>query len=158
MNLNPTFTLVRIWPVLLASVLLAGATTAIAGPAKFEAQVVWATNDEKPPDDDKKFKPVDSETRKKLESLGLKWKHFYEVKRVEFETKNGESGKVTISEKSAISVKLLKDKKVEVVFYGKKGEECSRRVQTLQAGDMLVHGGNVPENATAWLVTLKQLK
>jgi hypothetical protein len=77
---------------------------------------------------------------------------------VEFETKKGESGKVSISDKSAIAVKMLKDKKVEVLFYGQKGEECSRRTQSLKIGEMLVHGGNVPENLTAWLVTLKQLK
>jgi len=156
MNLKPKFGLAWLWAVMALGVLVVGGT-ASAGEAKFEAQLVWATNDEKPPDD-KSFKPADEETRKKIESLGLKWKHFYEVKSVKFETKNGESGKVAISEKSAISVKLLKDKKVEVVFYGKKGEECNRRVQTLQAGEMLIHGGNVPENATAWLVTLKRVK
>lgn len=135
---------------------VADVRAAVAGEAKFEAQLVWATNDEKPPKDD--YKPVDEETRKRLESLGLKWKNFFVVKQVGFETKNGESGKVPISEKSAISVKLLEDKKVEVVFFGKNGEECSRRKQPLKVGEMLVHGGNVPENATAWLVTLKRLK
>jgi hypothetical protein len=129
---------------------------AVAGEAKFEAQLVWATNDKTPPKDG--YQPVDAEARKKLESLGLKWKHFYVVKRVEFETKNGESGKVSLSEKSAIAVKMLKDKKVEVLFYGRKGEECSRRTQSFKVGEMLVHGGSVPENSTAWLVTLKQLK
>jgi hypothetical protein len=156
MNLNPTFALTRIWPFILASVFFAGAATAVAGTAKFEAQVVWATNDENQPND--KYKPVGTETQKKLESLGLKWKKFYVVKRVEFEAKNGESGKVAISEKSSLSVKIRPDKKVEVIFYGKNGEECSRRVQTFKPGEMLVHGGNVPENATAWLVTLKQVK
>lgn len=164
MNLNPAFTLCRIWPVILAGAFLAGGVSGFAGDhPKFESLVVWATNDEKQPDDkkqsdDKKLKPVDKETREKLESLGLKWKHFYEVKRVKFDAPKGESGKVAVSEKSSISVKVLEDKKVEVVFYGKKGEECTRRIQTLKPGDMLVHGGSVPENSTAWLVTLKQLK
>ncbi len=157
MNRNPTFTLTRIWPVIFAGVFLAGISAAFAGDhSKFESQVVWATNTEKPESD--KYKPVDAETRKNLESLGLKWKHFYEVKRVEFDAPKGESGKVKVSEKCSISVKILKDKKVEVVFYGKKDEECSRGVQTLKSGKMIVHGGNVPENATAWLVTLKQVK
>lgn len=157
MNLNPTFALARIWSLVLVGLFVFGVATAMAGTAKFEAQVVWATNDETPPEG-KNFQPVDEKTRKKLESLGLKWKHFYEVKRQQFDAPKGDSGKVKISDKSSLSVKVLKDRKVEVFFYGKDGKVCSRREQTLKAGDLLVHGGNVPENATAWLVTLEQLK
>ena len=106
MNLRFNSTSVWFWALLLG-LFIGSVGTATAGEAKFEAQLVWATNDEKPPSDD--YKPVNEETRKKLESLGLKWKNFFIVKRKEFETKNGESGKVKISEKSAISVKLLGD-------------------------------------------------
>lgn len=155
MNLRFKFTAAWFWALLLG-IFIGNVGAATAGEAKFEAQLVWATNDEKPPSDD--YKPVNEETRKKLESLGLKWKNFFIVKQKDFETKNGESGKVQISEKSTIAVKLLDDKKVEVVLYGKKGEECSRRSQPLKAGEVLCFGGNVPENATAWLVTLKRLK
>jgi hypothetical protein len=155
MNLRFKFTATWFWALVLG-LLIGNASVARAGEANFEAQLVWATNDEKPPKEE--YKPVDPETRKKLESLGLKWKNFYLVKKTNFETKNGESGKVATSEKSSLAIKLLADKKVEVVFYGKKGEECSRRTQPLKAGEMLVHGGNVPENATAWLVTLKRVK
>jgi hypothetical protein len=155
MNLRFKSTSAWFW-VLILGWTLGNAGAALAGEAKFEAQLVWATNDEKPPSDD--HKPVDEETRSKLESLGLKWKNYFVVKRKDFETKKGESGKVQISEKSTIAVKLLDDKKVEVVLFGKKGEECSRRSQPLKAGEMLCFGGNVPENATAWLVTLKRLK
>jgi hypothetical protein len=156
MNFKPKFGLAWICAVVTFGFIFASVGSTFAGEAKFESQLVWATNDEKPPSDN--YKPVDQETQKKLESLGLKWKGFYVVKRVEFETKNGESGKVAVSDKSSISVKVLDDKKVEVVFFGKKGEECSRRVQKLKIGEMLMHGGNVPENATAWLVTLKRIK
>jgi len=155
MNLRFNYTSAWFWAVLLG-LFIGNVGAATAGEEKFEAQLVWATNDEKPPSDD--YKPVNEEPRKKLESLGLKWKNFFIVKRKDFETKNGESGKVQISEKSTIAVKLLPEKKVEVVLYGKKGEECSRRSQPLKAGEMLCFGGNVPENATAWLVTLKRLK
>ena len=155
MNLRSNFTSVWFWALVVG--LFAGTASAgHAGEAKFEAQLVWATDAEKPPSDD--YKPVDEETRKKLESLNLKWKKFYTVKKKEFETKNGESGKVELSEKSAITVKLLPEKKVEVVFFGKKGEECSRRNQPLKPGEILCFGGNVPEKDTAWLVTLKRLK
>lgn len=156
MNLESKHSLGLLWVVLLLGGVVGFANSGVAAEAKFQTQLVWATNDEKPPNEE--YKPVDEETRKKLESLGLKWKNFFVVKRVEFETQKGDSGRVAISEKSAISVKLLDEKMVEVVLYGRKGEECTRRKQPLKAGEMLVHGGNVPENATAWLVTLKRLK
>ena len=85
-------------------------------------------------------------------------KNFFKVKRNDFETKNGESGNVQMSETSTITVKLLEDKKVEVVLYGKKDKECSRRSQPLKTDEILCFGGNVPEKETAWLVTLKRLK
>src|SRR6478736_1552825 len=154
MNLRSNSTSAWFW-ALVFGLFIGNANAVLAGEAKFEAQLVWATNDDKPPGDD--YKPVDAETHKKLESLGLKWKRFYGVKTKKIETKNGESGKIEISEKSAIAVKLLDDKKVEVIFYGKKGEECSRRNQPLKPGEILCFGGNVPENASAWLVTLKRI-
>lgn len=155
MNLRFNFTTL-VLTVLALGFTSIGQSTVRAGEAKFEAQLIWATTDENPPTKDD-FKPVDEETQKNIESLGLKWKKFYVVKKTAFETKGGDSGKVAISDKSAIAVKLQDEKKVEVIFYGKKGEECSRRAQVLKPGKMLVHGGNVPENATAWLVTLKRL-
>ncbi len=130
-------------------------STVVAAETKFEVQLVWATNDEKPPND--RYQPADEATQKRLESLGLKWKNFFVVRKSEFETKNGESGRITVSEKSSIAVKLLAHKKAEIIFYGQQGEECSRRVQRFRVGEVLVHGGNVPENATAWLITLKRL-
>lgn len=155
MNLRSNFTPAWFW-VVVFGLCLGNVSAGLAGEARFETQLVWATTDEHPPKED--YKPVDEETQKKLESLGLKWKKFYLVKKTDFQTKNGESGKISLSEKSAISVKLLDDKKVEVVLYGKKGEECSRRSQPLKVGEILSFGGNVPEKDTAWLITLKRVK
>jgi hypothetical protein len=156
MKHNITFSLAWYLVAAVAGLLLTTGATPVAATPKFEAMLVWGTNDEKAPNDS--YKPVDAETRKKLESLGLKWKHYYVVKKVEFDAPNGDSGKVAISDKSSLQVKIQPDKKVEVTFFDKKGEECSRRTQTLKPGDMLVHGGNVPDNTTAWLVTLKRQK
>ncbi len=155
MNLRSNFNPVWFWAVVFG-LCLGAAGAAGAGEAKFEAQLIWATNEEHPPQED--HKPVDEETRKKLESLGLKWKKFYLVKKTEFQTKDGESGKVSLSEKSSIAVKLLEDKNVEVTLYGQKGEKCSKRSQPLKTGEMLSFGGNVPDKDTAWLITLKRVK
>lgn len=155
MNLRFNYTPVLFWTLLLG-LFIGNVGAATAGEAKFEAQLIWATDEVKPPSDD--YKPVNEETRKKLESLNLKWKNYFIVSRKEFKTKDGESGNVQMSETSTITVKVLEDKKVEVVLYGKKGKECSRRSQPLKVGEMLCFGGNVPEKDTAWLVTLKLLK
>jgi hypothetical protein len=154
MNLRNSF--ISAWFLALVFGLCLGTSSAaLADEAKFEAQLVWATTDQHAPNED--YKPVDAETQKKLESLGLKWKKFYLVKKQAFATKNKESGKVEL-DKSSITVKLVDDTRVEVVFYGQKGKECSRRNQPLNIGEMLSFGGNVPEKDTAWLITLKRIK
>lgn len=128
---------------------------ALASDLKFETQLVWATNDAKSPNE--KHKPVEPEVRKKLESLSLKWKNFFEVNRVSLKVPKGESRKSSLSDKCSIEVKAIDSKKIEVIFYGQKGEVCSRRTQPLSTDEILVHGGNAA-NSTAWLVVLKRIE
>ncbi len=128
------------------------ATVALAGEAKFEALLIWATNDSKSPDP--KHKPVEADIEKKLAELPLKWKHYFEVNRKTFEVARNSSDKVTLSEKCSLEVKDMDGKKVEVSLVGK-GEQVLKRTQPLPKGEILVLGGNAP-NATAWLVTLKR--
>ena len=156
MNLRSYFTPVWFWALTIG--LFAGnASAVLAGEAKFEAQLVWATNDEPAPGDN--HKPVDEETQKKLDSLEcLKWKHFYLVNKQDFEVAKGESEKVVMSDKCSIQVKHLDGKRVEFILFGKKGEECSKRVQSLTKGETMVHGGKVEGKTSAWLITLKRVK
>ena len=139
------------------AVCLALLSTAVAraGDIKFETQLVWATNDAKAPNE--KHRPVEPEVRKKLESLSLKWKNFFEVNRASLNVPRGESKKVALSDKCSIEVKAMDSKKIEVVFYGQKGEVCSRRTQPLSKDEILVHGGNAA-NSTGWLVVLKRVE
>ena len=48
-------------------------------------------------------------------------------------------------------------KKVEVVWYNKKGDLVGKQSQPLGKGEMIVLGGNAP-NSTCWLLTLKRLE
>lgn len=130
------------------------AATALAGDAKFEAQLIWGTNDAKSPDP--KHKPVEADVQKKLADLPLKWKHYFEVNRKTLEVSRGESAKVVLSEKCTLEVKELGNKKVEVSLVGK-GEPVLKRTQPLPKDEILVLGGNAP-NSTAWLVTLKRVE
>ncbi|HEY9172323.1 MAG TPA: hypothetical protein VI136_08575 [Verrucomicrobiae bacterium] len=136
--------------LVLCSVL--AATVTLASDSKFEAQLIWGTNDSKSPDP--KHKPVEAEVQKKLSDLPLKWKNYFEVNRKTMEVPQGESTKAVLSEKCTVEVKELDGKKVEVSLVGK-GEPVLKRTQPLPKGEILVLGGNAP-NATAWLVTLKR--
>ena len=137
---------------------LDGSSSALAGEGKgetkFEAQLIWATNDECK---DAKLKPVDSEVRKKLDELPLKWKYYYMVKRESFPVAKGGTNSVVMSEKCTVEVKRLGDSKFEVALHGKKGNVCTKRTQPFPKGEILILGGNAPD-ATAWLVTLKRME
>jgi hypothetical protein len=132
------------------------AFTCVGAPAKdlkFEAFLVWATNAEKSPDPD--HKPVDAGVRKKLSELPLKWKNYFEVHRELFAVPKGGSEKATLSDKCKIGVTDVDGKHVEVSLIGK-GEPVLKRTQPLSKGEMLVLGGNAPDE-TGWLVVLKRI-
>jgi len=126
-----------------------------AAELKFEAQLIWGTNDKKSPNP--KHKPVQPEIRKKMEELPLKWSNYFEVNRKKFSVPETGSTKVVMSEKCSIEVKDVEGKKVEVSLYDKSGELILKRTQPLPKDEILVLGGNAPDK-TAWLVTLKRME
>lgn len=143
-------------PAWLAAVLVwvaCGALSAQAAELKFQVQLVWATDDAKPPEG-KNYKPVDPETRKQLNAL--KWKNYFEVRVVDFTLVPGSAKKVAVSEKCELDIKDLGNSVVEVVVFGK-GKEVARVKQALSKGEILVPGGNAP-NETAWLAILKRIE
>lgn len=155
MNNCATHACRRCWFVLVVflSVLMAG--VAQAGDLKLEAQLVWGTNDKKAPNP--KVKPVEEDVRKKLAELPLRWTNYFEINRKQFDVPHGKTGKTSLSQKCAVEVKSVEDRKVEVVWFGKHGEVVGKQTQPLPKGEMLVLGGNAP-NSTCWLLTLKRLK
>lgn len=127
--------------------------SARAADLKFQVQLVWATDDPKPPEG-KNYLPVDPETRNRLKAL--KWRNFFEVRRIDFSVAPGAARKVAISEKCEMDLKDLGNSVVEVVVIGK-GKEVARVKQALPKGEILVPGGNAP-NETAWLAILKRVE
>ena len=125
-----------------------------AATLRLQVQLLWGTSDERSPDPT--HKPVEADVRAKLKDLPLKWSHYFEVNRKDFEVPPSGSNKVPLSEKCALEVKRLEGAKLEVALFGK-GKETLRRRQTLGRGEMLVLGGNAP-NSTAWLVVLKRIE
>lgn len=141
---------------LCAGLVLLAVPSAIAQAAelKLQTQLVWGTDDSKPPEG-KKYVPVEPEIQKKLHELPLKWKNYFEVRRSEFSIKPEMAKKVALSEKCELNVLTHGNSTFEVSLFGK-GKEVVRRTQALPKGQILVLGGNAP-NATAWLVILKRV-
>jgi hypothetical protein len=126
-----------------------------AADMKFQASLLWGTDDSKPPEG-KAYKPVDQEIRPKLKDLPLKWAHWFQVNRVDFAVPPGATKEVLISEKCQLIVKRLAGSELEVSLVGK-GKEVVKRKQSLPKEEMLFLGGNAP-NSTAWLVVLKRIE
>ena len=137
-----------------ALLFLGAAAQCDAAEMKLQTQLVWGTDDSKPPEG-KDYKPVEPAIQKKLKELPLKWKNYFEVRRTDFSVVPTVLKTVSLSEKCELHVLGQKDSTVEVSLIGK-GKEVVKRTQTLPKGEILVLGGNAP-NATAWLVIVKRV-
>ncbi len=123
---------------------------------KFEATLVWGTDEVQPPAG-KNYKPVNPEILEKLRQLPLKWSHWFEVHQKTFVIAPALKRHVVISDKCQLDVRSSgPDGLLEVVLIGK-GKQVVRRQQALPRGEMLALGGNAP-NHTAWLVILKRIE
>jgi hypothetical protein len=119
---------------------------------KLQAQLVWATDDSKPPEG-KTYKAVEPEIRKHLKAL--KWKNYFEVKRIDFTVPVGAAKKIALSDKCELEVKNFGSSTLEVTHFGR-GKETTKQKQTLPTGQVLVLAGNAP-NETAWLAIIRRM-
>lgn len=150
-NLSPARALC--WACVALGMLVFAPLRGQAAELKLQAQLVWCTDDSKPPEG-KNYKPVETSIQKKLPPL--KWKNYFEVNRTDFTLTPAAAKKVPISEKCSLNVLNQSNSTVEVSWIGK-GKEVLKRTQSLSKGDILILGGNAP-NATAYLVILKRLE
>ena len=140
----------------MASFFLAlGQSRAQGADLKFEAQLIWGTNEKESPNPN--HKPVSAEMRKKLESLANKWANYFVVTNMTFAVPRGGAKRVPLSGKCEIEVKDLGHAQIEVTHFGK-GKEVWKGKQALAKGEIFpVLGGNAP-NATAWFMVLRRLE
>lgn len=139
--------------VALALMMWLGVATAMAaGDLKLEATLVWGTNEAQSPDP--KHKPVCAEVKAKLNTLPLRWQHYFEVKRQAFSLPESGTQKVSMSKDCQIVVKNLGKAGLEMNVIGK-GADVGRIKQQLPKGEVLVTGGNAA-NFTGWFIVLKQ--
>lgn len=144
-----------IWIGMVIALPAAGLVKASAGEIKLQTQLVWGTDDSKPPEG-KDYKPVEPMIQKKLKDLPLKWKNYFEVRRTDFSVTPAVLKNVALSDKCALNVLSQGNDTMEVSLIGK-GKEVVKRTQSLPKGEVLVLGGNAP-NATAWLVIVKRVE
>src|SRR5882724_8692216 len=99
----------------LVSALALAGTLALAGQAvnlKVQVQLVWGTNESKPPEG-KDYKPLDPDIEKKLQDLPLKWKHYFEVRRKVADVPPSATVKVPISDKCELEITRISESSVE---------------------------------------------
>ena len=121
-----------------------------AGETKFEAILVWGTNDEKSPDPS--HKPVSEGIAKKLKDF--KWSHYFEVDR-QIVSVGKDEKRVQMSKDCVIVIKVQDKGQVEVTLIGK-GKTVGTIKKELKKDGCLVTGGNA-SNSTGWFVIIKRL-
>jgi hypothetical protein len=126
-----------------------------AADMRFDARLIWGTDDPKPPEG-KNYHPAEAEVVKKLKDLPLKWNNWFVVNRTNFSARSGAPRRVMLSDKCELDVRNLGNDTVEIVLIGK-GKEVVKRTQAFAMADTVVLGGNAP-NSTAWLVFLKRIE
>jgi len=144
----------RVFLALAAALLALGAVQTHAQTLKFEAQLIWGTNDKASPNP--KHSPVEPDVEKKLKDLPLKWTHYFVVNTKSFELQKDATAKVSLSDQCAIEARHLGHSVIEISHFGK-GERVWTGKQSLPKGETLVLGGNAP-SSTSWLVVLKRIE
>ncbi|MCX6905541.1 MAG: hypothetical protein NTW03_19095 [Verrucomicrobia bacterium] len=129
---------------------VAPALAAEASGRKLEARLLWGTDDAKSPDPS--HKPLDGTLAKKIKSMPLKYKNYFEVKRLTFAINDQDYTKVEMSKQCYIEIKDKGESKVAVKLYGE-GKMVKRVDSPLPKGETIILGGD-DKNGTVWLVVV----
>ena len=135
--------------LLLGIILTLGASAAElkAEDRKFQAQLIWGTDMEKP--DGPELKKVNAELGERLQKV-FKWKFYFEVKDVKFVVPEKGTKKVTLSKKCDIEVRDLGKPMVEAKLFGE--GKLVKTVKQAAAQSLVIAGDD--RNDTAWFVVL----
>ena len=117
---------------------------------KFEASLIWGTEDPKP--EDPKIKKVDPALSKRLKSV-FKWPHYFTVNRQKFELAENANKDLKMSRQCRVNVVNLGGREIKVTLFGE-GKRVVEKTQTIALGELVVLAGD-DKNDTAWFVILK---
>ena len=148
--------------LILATVHGASAGSAPKGSvAKFQAQLVWGTNDD--PGKHPQFKELDGSNQKILQNF--KWKNYLVTNRKNFAVNPGQQKKIKMSDKCTIVAKhegAAQDQQgkrdpqtIAVTLLGE-GKPVARHTKPVCEGHTIALGGDL-KNGTAWFVLLKRI-
>ncbi len=119
---------------------------------KFEVQLIWGTNDEKPPG--RELKEVEAKITDGLKGI-FKWKNYFEVTRKKMDVAGGATQRLKMSDKCDVEVQSLGGSNVEIRLIGE-GKCVNKVKQTISTGKLITIAGG-DKNDTAWFVILKPL-
>jgi hypothetical protein len=119
---------------------------------KFEAILVWATDDDKPAEKEEELKAIEPALKEKFKFL--KWKNYFQVgDRKHISIQGAEPKEVKLSHKCKLKLSQTEKEGLQVELIGE-GTPVIKKNQTMPLKDILIIGGD-DKNATAWMVVLK---
>jgi len=141
------------WLVLVTSMLPWETASAAAGDLKFEARLIWGTDDAKPKG--REIRDLDPKILDKLKGV-FKWKNYFEIDHKDIVVGKASASKVKMSSKCELEVTWLAENRVEVTLIGE-GKPVLKKKQPVTPGELMVIAGD-SQDATAWFVILTPSK
>jgi hypothetical protein len=144
----------RIWIALLLCLFMSDwAVLAAERVQKFDARLIWGTDQDKP--DHADLKEIDPGLRKKLCKV-FKWKNYFEVSRKDILLPQQSFKKIRMSPKCELEFAQVGPDGIEVKLYGENKLVFTKK-QTLLPGEPMVLAGD-DKNDTAWFVIITEQK
>ena len=119
------------------------------GELKFAVQLIWGTNEEKPPGKD--LKEVDPRITEALKGI-FKWKNYFEVTRKNLAVASKAMQRVKLSDKCEVEVQNLGNSSVQIKLLGE-GKCVHTRKESITPGKVIAFAGE-DKNDTVWFVVL----
>jgi hypothetical protein len=120
------------------------------GELKFEVQLIWGTNGEKPPG--KNLREVEPRITEALKGI-FKWKNYFEVTHTNVAVASKAMQSVKLSDKCEVQVRNLGNSSVQIKLLGE-GKCVHTRKEPITRGKLITIAGE-DKNDTAWFVVLK---
>ncbi|MFN0067264.1 MAG: hypothetical protein ACKVYV_06465 [Limisphaerales bacterium] len=137
-----------LWLVLTAGLVLPARAGDKDRPAKYQAQLIWGTNGQKP---DKPLKEVSPQVQECLGRI-FKWMNYWEVAEKTVEVRPDSTASVEMSDECRLEIRRFPGHEVEVQFFGK-GRQVFTQKQKLPPGEKLIVGGD-SKKENAWFVVV----
>jgi len=118
---------------------------------RFHAILVWATDDEKPPEKEEELRAIEPKLKERIKFL--KWKNYFQVgERKHISIRPNETKEIQLSHKCKLKLHETEKEGLQVQLIGENRPVLSK-TQSMPLKDVLIIGGDA-KDATAWMVVL----